>query len=918
MKAKRINQPITFTMKTNSEGFDMTRNSIFYTLLLTFFFLLIHVSGYPQDYSTKGFRETYHASDRVRSGIALGGLGTGYLELRKDGQFYNWTIFNNQPLSTGPAFTFPVFPDKEVKDALQFFIVRYQEEGKDPKLKLLQLNNSLMEAGLESISYYYPWMTGVDKIEYSGRFPFVNMKFSDPEMPFDIYLEAFSPFIPHDPKNSSLPGIYFNFRIENPSAKNVNVMLIASQRNCVAYDVLEKYFITDLTETESFKHFTQTVGGMDESYSSFGEMGMASLSTSTSYYLGWEHKHPYYENLLFDNSFPNINDTGGRNWNDPYSGKKVGRYGRREKEQRSFSSLAVTRDLKAGEEFSHSFLMTWFFPNNYGAHNDNSELNEIWDGDYTFGQQLTRDQGHYYENFFSDADEVAEYMITNKEELTERTRKFLNDFYASTVDEFVLDQINSNLNTFVTSSTFTENGNFGIREGMSPHKSWGPNVTIDVSLYGSSAIINLFPELQQRSMNSHRKLQTSEGEINHGLGYDLDFTQNGTWGVYHRIDMPGNYIQLVTRDFFHTGDTSYLREMWPSLKKAVEYVLNERDEDGDLMPDMTGIMCSYDNFPMYGLSSYIQSQWIASMRSMIEAAEVMQDREALKKYRKIYRKGSELMDEHLWNGEYYILSRDYTGLCDNIPNATEKDEACLTDQIIGQWIAHQSNLGYLFDKEHVKKALESIMEMSFKEGFGLRNCSWPEYPYLFPIHKSDLWVDQANTPWTGVELAFASLLIYEGFYEEGLEVIREVDNRQRNSGLYWDHQEFGGHYYRPMSSWQIVNAIAGLGINQGVYSFAPVLTEEEYTLFFSFNKGTAHYIKDEDGITLDVLSGTMILRELILSNTGFDTKPEVTVNGAIFDGKIEETEESWRIIFPEAIRLTENEKIVINQKPRSL
>ena len=63
---------------------------------------------------------------------------------------------------------------------------------------------------------------------------------------------------------------------------------------------------------------------------------------------------------------------------------------------------------------------------------------------------------------------------------------------------------------------------------------------------------------------------------------------------------------MVMRDFFYTNDTAYLKEMWPSVKKAIEYILTERDHNKDQMPEMNGIMCSYDNFPMYGLASYIQ------------------------------------------------------------------------------------------------------------------------------------------------------------------------------------------------------------------------------------------------------------------------------------------------------------------------
>ena len=46
------------------------------------------------------------------------------------------------------------------------------------------------------------------------------------------------------------------------------------------------------------------------------------------------------------------------------------------------------------------------------------------------------------------------------------------------------------------------------------------------------------------------------------------------------------------------------------------------------MPDMNGIMCSYDNFPMYGLASYIQSQWIVALTMASQVAVDMGDIQA--------------------------------------------------------------------------------------------------------------------------------------------------------------------------------------------------------------------------------------------------------------------------------------------------
>ncbi len=780
----------------------------------------------------KGIHESFSRADRVRSGIAIGGIGAGSIELRKDGQFYNWSIMNNWPLGTGDPFEIKSHPGNDGDQSLFFFLVRYQVEGEQAQMKLLQLNNSLSEGGLQSIDYYYPWLSAVEKIGYSASFPETRLTFSDSEMPFDIEMDAFSPFIPGDVKNSSLPGAFFNFKIVPTGERPVKVFLVASLRNLVGYDMIDKYFITRPHEGEGFKGFTMTCGGMEPEHSSAGEMGILSLSDQSSYYLGWEHKHPYYEKLLVSDRFEDINDTEGRN--REIDGKLVGRNQYGSNDQRCFSSIGVDHLLKPGEPFSHSFVLSWNFPNAYGGVNAGTPL--LGDQDYVLDVKPGRELGHYYNNFFTSSIQVGSYMADHREELTRASLDFRNDFYNSSLPAFVLNQVNSQFNTFITSSIFTEKGTFAIREGMTPEKPWGPFGTIDVSLYGSSSIIALFPELQLSMMHAHRRLQSNNGEIHHGLQADVDLEHNGTFGVFDRIDLVPNYIQLVLRDFFWTGHLEYLEAMWPSVVSGINYILSMRDADGDMMPDMEGIMCSYDNFPMYGLASYIQSQWLAAMASVSKAAEVMGDKQTKKLSDEILEKGTRLMDDKLWNGKYFMLSNDYMG-------ERGEDQGVLTDQLVGQWMAYQSGLGSLLEPEKIHSALQQVMDYSYIEGFGLRNCTWPATPDLFPIQESNLWVDQANTCWTGVELAFASLLLYEGMVDEAEKVIKTVDERYRKAGLYWDHQEFGGHYYRPMSAWTILHGYLGLGINNGSYSFSPKMDQQAYTLFFAHGNGTAHYDK---------------------------------------------------------------------------
>ncbi len=810
-----------------------------------------------QSRNKKGYYlENYSVDCPARSGIALGGIGAGSVELRKNGKFYNWSIFNNYPKETGPFFHIPPGSEEDPMSNLLFFTVRYQIEGQEPQMKLLQINDDLTEGAITGMAYYFPWMKAVKHISYAGRFPFINMRFSDPEMPFDIELEAYNPFIPHDIKNSSLPLANFNFKISSKTNKKVEIMLMSSLRNNVGYDHPERYYVTRLAKSSNYVAANMTVGGMDKTASSFGQQVLASVHPESTYYFGWSHRHPYYEYVLRHNKLPNLDDTdgvesilktrdkvpewmpktGGRNKKNPETGKKSV-YKNGDIEPGLYSTVARTKTLNGqGKAFNHSFIMTWNFPNLYAEEKKG-----------VMGDRL---EGHYYNNFFQSALEVLDYGLEQSENLHGRSMEFLNNFFDSSLDTFVLEQVNSQLNTFITSGRLIRDGSFGIQEGLAPHHSWGPLATMDVSLYGSVPILALFPELQKNMMHAHKEVQTEHGEVAHGLHKNFSMFEDGTAGVSDRIDLPSQYIIMALRDYFWTRDKKYLEKMWPSLKKAMGYVLNDLDVNGDQMPDMEGPRSSYDNFPMFGLASYIQSQWLCAMASMAEAAPVVGDIVTKEKCEKILAKGKKLMDDKLWNGEYYILYNDYDGA----KGKGDKDQGCLTDQIIGQWAAHLSNLGYILNKEHVKKALQSILDMSFKKGEGLRNASWPGTKWWSDIPR-DIWVDQGNTYWTGVELEFASFLIYEGFVQDGLKVIQAVDKRYREAGLYWDHQEFGGHYYRPMSAWAIINAMLGFSANQGTYTFKPKLDKKSIKLFFAFPEGTAHFSREGNNIRVNALTG---------------------------------------------------------------
>ena len=218
------------------------------------------------------------------------------------------------------------------------------------------------------------------------------------------------------------------------------------------------------------------------------------------------------------------------------------------------------------------------------------------------------------------------------------------------------------------------------------------------------------------------------------------------------------------------------------------------------------------------------------------------------------------MDELLWGGEYYIQMID-----DVNKYRYQYGKGCLSDQILGQLLAHVAGLGYILPEEHVRRAVKSIFDYNFRTSFrdhhnvqrtyvlndekGLLLCSWPKggrpkLPFVY-----------ADEVWTGIEYHVAAHLIYEGFVDEGLTIVRAV--RERHDGYRrnpWNEVECGHHYARSMASWALLTALSGFKYDmvEGTMSFKPainsmILRPSEY------RKGWGIYTQKKDPETGEIV-----------------------------------------------------------------
>ncbi len=137
----------------------------------------------------------------------------------------------------------------------------------------------------------------------------------------------------------------------------------------------------------------------------------------------------------------------------------------------------------------------------------------------------------------------------------------------------------------------------------------------------------------------------------------------------------------------------------------------------------------------------------------------------------------------------------------------------MTAQLVGQWVAHLLQLGYIADPVKIRTAVRTVLSRNATASrFGAPNA-------LLPNWRLDHASRHAQTIWPGQCYALSALAIYEGFTKEGLALAKRTWDTfaiyHRNP---WNQPDvlfpddgrygFGDAYMRNMVIWAIPLALA--------------------------------------------------------------------------------------------------------------
>jgi len=159
----------------------------------------------------RGTRTVYRGAELEKIGMPVGGICTGQLYLGGDGKLWHWDIFNKH-IGTGPEhYAKPIQPSSPLD---QGFALKVSAEGKDSQVVALD-------------------RTGFSDITFCGEYPIGYVEYRDGKVPVAVSLEAFPPFIPLNPDDSSLPATIMQFTIKNTSDAKVSCEMTGWLENAV-------------------------------------------------------------------------------------------------------------------------------------------------------------------------------------------------------------------------------------------------------------------------------------------------------------------------------------------------------------------------------------------------------------------------------------------------------------------------------------------------------------------------------------------------------------------------------------------------------------------------------------------------------------------------------------------------------------
>jgi uncharacterized protein (DUF608 family) len=813
------------------------------------------------------YNQPYSGKQLDHIAFPIGGIGTGMFCVEGTGAISNMSMHHYPELFNEPC-TFAAIYVKGTDGEVKGEGVARVLEGNVPDYKKFGRNEGGM--GVGGTTWGLPRF---DEATFSARFPFAKIDLQDSDLPVKVQLVAWNPFIPDDEDNSGLPVAGMEYTFTNTSGHDVSAIFSFNTRNFMYRTgdapspilKMDKGFV--LTQLP-----TQNAPEVQGSFAVYTDESSAVVNYNW-FRGGWFDPLTMAWNKVA---------TGDMSTSEPQPGG-------------TGASIYVPFTLKAGESKTILLKMAWYVP--YSIHRIGPDATTASDFGSCYSPDMYKDNPQRYEPWYShrfaNVGEVVSYWTEKYDSLKAETKKFSDAFYDTTLPSEVVEAVADNLTILKSTTTMRQSdGKFWVWEGSGD--SWG-------SCHGScthvwnyaQAVPNLFPRLE-RSLRQ-TEFTTDQNTEGHQI-FRANLPIRPAHHDFHAAaDGQLGGIIKVYRDWRISGDTQWIKSLYPQIKQSMDYCIRtwDPDEEGAVIEPHHN---TYD-IEFWGPGGMCSSFYGSALNSIINIGRYIG--EDVSRYEAILKKNRKYMSEKLYNGEYFYQTVRWKDLkaqdptkSDSFQRAYTPEEraiiekegpkyqygtGCLSDGMLGYWMSMVAGLDEPMDHDMVRSHLNAVYRYNLKHDLsshanpqrpgyamgkegGLLLCSWPNggKPSLPFVYSDEVW--------TGIEFQVAAHLMFEGEVDKGLDIVRtcldRYDGAVRNP---FNEYECGSWYARAMSSYSMLQALTGArydAVDKVLYIDSRI--GDSFRSFLSTASGYGTVGLEKGKPFLKVISGTIDVRKCIV------------------------------------------------------
>jgi len=789
------------------------------------------------------YNAEYTGEHLNRVAFPMGGLGAGMICLEGQGALSHVSLRNKPEVFNEPCMFAAIW----IKGAA---VPARVLEGPAPDWKRFGLPGSAGGSAGSTLG-----LPRFREARFRARFPFGHVALSDPDVPLEVDLTGWSPFEPGDADGSSLPVAALEYRFVNPTNASIEAVFSWNAKNFMPIGKNES------AVRPAPGGFMFWGGPGPERPEEEGAFSATVSDPAVCVNHAW-FRGDWWDPLTMA-------------WNDVARGACVERSPLTEGAASPGASFAIPFTLAPHATRTVVVRFAWY-----------AGRTALRCGTDPVGADATETYRPWYAGRFASIDDVTAYWCKHYDDLRGKAQRFSDCFYDSTLPPEVIEAVSANFSILKSPTVLRQtDGRLWAWEGCNDNIGSGPGSCTHVWNY-AQALPHLFPALERTFRET--EFGPSQAESGYQVFRSALPIRAQSVDFHAAADGQLGGIMKLHRDWRISGDTDWLRRIWPRARQSLDYCIATWD------PDHKGWLeephhNTYD-IEFWGPNGMSASFYLGALQAAVRMGEALG--EAVQLYTELLERGARRVGKELFNGEYFIqkiqwrdlrakstLGEHYSleakELLEREGPKYQYGSGCLADGVLGSWLAAVCGVGQVLDAGQVASHVRSVYHYNLRrdlsthanpqrpgyacgEEGGLLLCTWPRggelsLPFVY-----------SNEVWTGIEYQVASHLILMGYVEEGLEIVRlcrdRYDGRVRNP---FDEYEYGHWYARAMASYALLQSLSGARYDavEKVLYFHPRLTGD-FRCFLSTANGYGTVGRRAGVPFVEVKAGAIEIREI--------------------------------------------------------